>query len=394
MYQPNLLLPAGRSAGEKPMAIEKITIQQFLKLSTQYPVLDVRSQGEYTHAHIPNAINVPLFTNDERKIVGTAYKQQSREIAIKLGLDFFGVKMKQIVEDVERITTEFYKRNAKQKDSVPPLGGGGGILLHCWRGGMRSAAVAWLLDMYGFKVYTLTGGYKAYRNWVLQQVALPYNFTIIGGFTGSGKTEVLHQLKKEDKIIIDLEALANHKGSAFGNMGTQPSQEMFENVLSKSLYDISCTKNDENLTSTNYQPQTPCIYIEDESQRIGNLQIPSNIWLQMRKSTILFLEIPFEERLDFITAEYGKLNKETLVNAIIRIQKRLGGLETKNAINHLLENNTKESFRILLTYYDKWYLKGLNNRENLSAFLNKIPCKSVDCILNSKNILVCTTTNV
>ena len=394
MYQPNLLLLAGRSAGEKPMAIEKITIQQFLKLSTQYPVLDVRSQGEYTHAHIPNAINVPLFTNDERKIVGTAYKQQSREIAIKLGLDFFGVKMKQIVEDVERITTEFYKRNAKQKDSVPPLGGGGGILLHCWRGGMRSAAVAWLLDMYGFKVYTLTGGYKAYRNWVLQQVALPYNFTIIGGFTGSGKTEVLHQLKKEDKIIIDLEALANHKGSAFGNMGTQPSQEMFENVLSKSLYDISCTKNDENLTSTNYQPQTPCIYIEDESQRIGNLQIPSNIWLQMRKSTILFLEIPFEERLDFITAEYGKLNKETLVNAIIRIQKRLGGLETKNAINHLLENNTKESFRILLTYYDKWYLKGLNNRENLSAFLNKIPCKSVDCILNSKNILVCTTTNV
>ena len=394
MYQPNLLLPAGRSAGEKPMAIEKITIQQFLKLSTQYPVLDVRSQGEYTHAHIPNAINVPLFTNDERKIVGTAYKQQSREIAIKLGLDFFGVKMKQIVEDVERITTEFYKRNAKQKDSVPPLGGGGGILLHCWRGGMRSAAVAWLLDMYGFKVYTLTGGYKAYRNWVLQQVALPYNFTIIGGFTGSGKTEVLHQLKKEDKIIIDLEALANHKGSAFGNMGTQPSQEMFGNVLSKSLYNISCTKNDENLTSTNYQPQTPCIYIEDESQRIGNLQIPSNIWLQMRKSTILFLEIPFEERLDFITAEYGKLNKETLVNAIIRIQKRLGGLETKNAINHLLENNTKESFRILLTYYDKWYLKGLNNRENLSAFLNKIPCKSVDCILNSKNILVCTTTNV
>jgi len=394
MYQRNLLLPAGRLAGEKPMAIEKITIQQFLKLSTQYPVLDVRSQGEYTHAHIPNAINVPLFTNDERKIVGTAYKQQSREIAIKLGLDFFGVKMKEIVEDVERITAEFYKRNAKQKDPVPPLGGGGGILLHCWRGGMRSAAVAWLLDMYGFKVYTLTGGYKAYRNWVLQQFTLPYNFTIIGGFTGSGKTEVLHQLKKEDKIIIDLEALANHKGSAFGNMGTQPSQEMFENVLSKSLYDISCTMNDENLTSTNHQPQAPCIYIEDESQRIGNLQIPSNIWLQMRKSTIFFLEIPFEERLDFITAEYGKLSKEALVNAIIRIQKRLGGLETKNAINHLLENNAKESFRILLTYYDKWYLKGLNNRENLSAFLNKIPCKSVDCILNSKNILVCTTTNV
>jgi tRNA 2-selenouridine synthase len=378
------------------MAIEKITIQQFLQLSTQHPVLDVRSPGEYTHAHIPNAINVPLFTNEERKIVGTAYKQQSREIAIKLGLDFFGVKMKGIVEEVETIISNrqlAINNKQKQLSNKQPLPIDHCLLLHCWRGGMRSAAVAWLLDMYGFKVYTLAGGYKAYRNWVLQQFALPYNFTIVGGYTGSGKTEVLHQLKKENKPTIDLEALANHKGSAFGSMGTQPSQEMFENVLGKNLYDVSCAMDDVNLTSTKNQPQTPCIFIEDESQRIGNLQIPSNIWIQMRKSSILFLEIPFEERLDFITAEYGKLSKEALVNAIIRIQKRLGGLETKNAINHLLENNAKESFRILLTYYDKWYLKGLNNRENLSAFLNKIPCKSVDSILNSKNILACSTTN-
>ncbi len=397
MYQRNLPL----LAGEKPMAIQKITIQQFLQLSTQHPVLDVRSPGEYTHAHIPNAINVPLFTNDERKIVGTAYKQQSREVAIKLGLDFFGVKMKGLVEEVEKmldVRCTMYEKALLKNSDVHHTSNT--VLVHCWRGGMRSAAVAWLLDMYGFKVYTLIGGYKSYRNWVLQQFELPYTFTIIGGFTGSGKTEVLHQLKKENKTTIDLEALANHKGSAFGNMGTQPSQEMFENVLGKSLYDVSCAKDDGrwtmddgNLASTNTQPQTPCIYIEDESQRIGNLQIPSNIWLQMRKSTILFLEIPFEERLDFITAEYGKLSKEALVNAIIRIQKRLGGLETKNAINHLLENNAKESFRILLTYYDKWYLKGLNNRENLSAFLNKIPCKSVDSILNSKNILACSTTN-
>jgi tRNA 2-selenouridine synthase len=365
------------------MAIQKITIQQFLQLSTQHPVLDVRSPGEYTHAHIPNAINLPLFTNEERKIVGTAYKQQSREIAIKLGLDFFGVKMKAIVEEVEKLVSGWQLAIGNKADTTnSQLPTANCLLLHCWRGGMRSAAVAWLLDMYGFKVYTLIDGYKAYRNWVLEQFTLPYNFTIVGGYTGSGKTEVLHQLKKENKTIIDLEALANHKGSAFGTMGNQPTQEMFENLLG------------ENLASTNIeQPTTNSIFIEDESQRIGNVKIPNDIWQQMRQSNVLFLDIPFEERLQFITTEYGKLSKEALVNAIIRIQKRLGGLETKNAINHLLENNTIESFRILLTYYDKWYLKGLNNRENLSSFLNKIPCKSVDSTNNTKNILACCTTN-
>jgi tRNA 2-selenouridine synthase len=377
------------------MGIQKITIQQFFQLSTQHPVLDVRSPGEYTHAHIPNAINLPLFTNEERKIVGTAYKQQSRQVAIKLGLDFFGVKMKGIVEEVEKLVGSWQLAVGNKADTTnSQLPTANCLLLHCWRGGMRSAAVAWLLDMYGFKIYTLIGGYKAYRNWVLQQFTLPYNFTIVGGYTGSGKTEVLHQLKKENRPIIDLEALANHKGSAFGNMGNQPMQEMFENLLGKGLYDVSCTTYDENSTPLNHKLQTTnSIFIEDESQRIGNLQIPKNIWQQMRQSNVLFLDIPFEERLQFITTEYGKLSREALVNAIIRIQKRLGGLETKNAINHLLENNTIESFRILLTYYDKWYLKGLNNRENLSSFLNKIPCKSVDSKINTKNILACCTTN-
>jgi tRNA 2-selenouridine synthase len=374
------------------MAIQKITIQQFLQLAAQHPVLDVRSPGEYIHAHIPTAINLALFTNEERKIVGTAYKQQSRQVAIKLGLDFFGVKMKGLVEEVEKmldVRSKMYESPLKKDPDVHPTSNI--VLIHCWRGGMRSAAVAWLLDMYGFTVYTLIGGYKAYRHWVLQQFTLQYSFTIIGGYTGSGKTQVLHQLKKENKNIIDLEALANHKGSAFGNMGNQPTQEMFENLLGSGLYDVRCTMYEE---LHNHKPKTiNCIFIEDESQRIGNVKIPNTIWQQMRQSNVLFLDIPFDQRLEYITTEYGKLTKETLVNAIIRIQKRLGGLETKNAINQLLENNTIESFRILLNYYDKWYLKGLNTRENLSTFLNKIPCNSVDSIINTKNILACCITN-
>jgi tRNA 2-selenouridine synthase len=357
------------------MPVQKITIDQFLELAKQFPILDARSPGEYNHAHIPGAFSLPLFTDEERKIVGTAYKQESREKAIKIGLDYFGVKMRKMVEEVEGIVATIAKERRKMNLPVPPSGGG--LLVHCWRGGMRSAGVAWLLDLYGFKVFTLVGGYKTYRQWARLQFEKKYNFTILGGYTGSGKTLVLNELKRIGKPIIDLEGLANHKGSAFGAFGEQPqpSQEMFENLLAEALSSITNNSPKESETSGNL---TEPIYIEDESQRIGLLNLPTELWNTMRNSPLSFLEIPFEERLNYLTEEYGKFEKEKLVNAIIRIQKRLGGLETKTSINYLLENNHKECFRILLTYYDKWYLKGLLNRENLSAQLNKIPCPGVD----------------
>jgi len=376
------------------MAIQKISIEQFLPLSEQYPVLDVRSPGEYQHAHIPGAFNLPLFSDDERKAVGTAYKQQNRETAIKIGLDYFGVKMRKMVEEAEALLEKRHQSNNDQRSSTNVL------LVHCWRGGMRSAGVAWLLDLYGFKVYTLAGGYKAYRKWVLSQFEKEYPFRIIGGFTGSGKTRVLHELKSHGKRVIDLEALANHKGSAFGFMGVQPKQEMFENLLADQLAACSSQLESDRQTVTNDQRPTNsdqhsfAIFMEDESQRIGNLQIPMPLWHTMRKCPVLFLDIPFEERLHYITEEYGRLDKEHLVNSIIRIQKRLGGMETKNAINYLLEDNHLESFRILLTYYDKWYGKALHNRENLASILNKIPCKGVDTTINTQNLLKCHLVNI
>ncbi len=378
------------------MAIQKITIGEFLQLAKQHPVFDVRSPGEYIHAHIPGAISLPLFTDDERKIVGTAYKQQSKQTAIKLGLDFFGVKMKKMVEETESIVSGLSGKGSNNKEASnngqPETRN---VLVHCWRGGMRSAGVAWLLDLYGFKVYTLIGGYKAYRKWVLAQFEKEYNFNVIGGYTGSGKTLVLHELSKLHSTI-DLEALAHHKGSAFGALGElpQPKQEMFENLLAGKLSDVSNKATDEKGASADNHQQSSVIYLEDESQRIGNLQIPMPLWYNIRKCPVYFLDIPFEERLNYLTEEYGKFEKEKLVNAIIRIQKRLGGLETKNAINHLLENNQKECFRILLTYYDKWYKKGLHNRENLTALLNKIPCSGVDTSINAQKIVSCHTVTV
>ena len=140
------------------------------------------------------------------------------------------------------------------------------------------------------------------------------------------------------------------------------------------------TKESRTYTNGEHYPQNPeaCIWLEDESRHIGTVGIPGAVWNQMRKSPVFFIDIPFEERLKFIVANYGLFKQEELVVAIERIQKRLGGLETKNAIKFLKENNLTESFRILLHYYDKWYSKSLYNRENIETILNKIPCPTVD----------------
>jgi tRNA 2-selenouridine synthase len=365
------------------MAIKRLTIEEFLHLAKENPVLDVRSPGEFLHAHIPGAYNIPLFSDDERKIVGTAYKQESKEKAIKLGLDFFGVKMVKMVEEVEGLCkVRDAKYKVRSKESFAPRTSNI-VLVHCWRGGMRSAGVAWLLDLYGFTVYTLVGGYKVYRKWTLQQFEKNYTINVLGGYTGSGKTETLHELNRKNEYIIDLEKTANHKGSAFGSFGQpkQPSQEMFENLLGHELKII-----EEKGQTTQNNDNALVVWVEDESQRIGEVNIPTPLYRQMRKCPVYFIHIPFEERLDFIVKHYGGFQKDKLVNAIIRIKKRLGGLETKTAINYLLED-IKGCFSVLLTYYDKFYLKSLQSRENFTALFQKIELPVVSAEETAKQLL-------
>jgi tRNA 2-selenouridine synthase len=274
--------------------------------------------------------------------------------------------MKSMVEEVEVIIRN--RQQAISKETQLPIANC--ILIHCWRGGMRSGAVAWLLDMYGFKVFTLAGGYKAFRNWVLKQFKKEYKLKILGGYTGSGKTVVLQELKKKSFPVIDLENLANHKGSAFGAIGEkpQPSQEMFENLLATELF-----------KKTSAPTET---WLEDESQRIGRLLIPNCFWEKMRNRPVYFLDIPFDERLNYLVNTYGNFEKGELIESIQRIQKRLGGLETKTAINFISEGNTRECFSILLKYYDKLYQKGLHNRKNYDSLLNIIPCSGVNSSVN------------
>lgn len=352
--------------------IHQIQIDEFVELAHTVPVFDVRSPGEYNHAHIPGAYSLPLFTDDERKVVGTAYMQQSREDAIKLGLDFYGTKMRNMVEQVERIIAELnpdtndYTRRKDHK-----------VLVHCWRGGMRSAGVAWLLDLYGFKVYTLVGGYKAYRNWALKQFGKDYPLNVLGGYTGTGKTEVLKELEWNSEIVIDLEGIAKHKGSAFGGFGTvQPGQEMFENELAMQLY-----------TAQRNLKEGSRIWVEDESRRIGLINLPNAFYKTLVSSPLYFLNVPFQQRTEWIVAGYGKYTTEELINAIVRIKKRLGGQETKNAISALVENDHLTCFGILLKYYDKYYGKGLAEREHSGTTIYKINTDKVDATANCSLLL-------
>jgi tRNA 2-selenouridine synthase len=353
------------------MAVQKINIDDFIiETSTGIGsslrssiIIDVRSPAEFEHAHIPHALNIPLFDNEQRALIGTTYKKQSREAAIKAGLPLFGTKMLPMIETVEA----WIKDRQKENDVTKPT-----IYVHCWRGGMRSAAVAWLLDLYGYKVIQLTGGYKAYRNWVLAQFTIAYSLKVLGGYTGSGKTEILHALQEKNYSVIDLEGLAHHKGSAYGAIGQlpQPSQEMFENILAEKLLEVN--------------KKQKSIWIEDESQRIGTVLIPTPLFHLMRNSTCYFMTIPFEQRLNFIVEGYGSFDQKSLIEATMRIQKRLGGLETKTAVDFITAGALKEAFSILLKYYDKWYEKNAQNQVLPKVELIPVLSEIVDPVHNAQ----------
>ena len=338
--------------------VKQISLQEFIEKSTTIPVVDVRTPLEFEQGHFPKALNIPIFTNEERVTVGTTYKQKGRQPAILLGFELTGPKWANFIEEAEKIAPD--KK----------------IMVHCWRGGMRSGAMAWAFDIYGFEVYTLTGGYKTFRRFWIDSFSKTYNFIILSGNTGSAKTRTLQELKKLGQQVIDLEDLAKHQGSSFGSMGkmVQPSQEQFENLLATELSNMDISRP---------------IWLEDESVTIGNRVIPKPIWVQMRNAPVIKIDIPREERIEFLNEEYGTLDKDFLKASVTRISKRLGPLETKLTLQAIDEDRMKDFIKQVLVYYDKTYEKGLNNREilNLQTInLEKInPKENANAILNFMN---------
>ncbi len=285
---------------------------------------------------------MPLFSNEERVQVGTTYKQQGREAAILLGFDLTGAKWSGFI---------------KTALAAAP---GKRVGVHCWRGGMRSGAMAWALDLYGFEVQVIVGGYKKYRHWALRQFEQVYRLTLLGGMTGSGKTRVLHELKQMGEQVIDLEDLAQHQGSAYGSMNklVQPTQEQFENNLAYALSRMDAAR---------------ATWLEDESLTIGKCAIPNALWRQMRDAPMINMQIGVETRVAGLAAEYGCLDKDFLAACTERIRKRLGPEQTKNAIAAIQENRMEDFVRIALVYYDKTYRTGLAARPADRVFNVEVP---------------------
>ena len=327
-----------------------LPIPLFLERAKQIPVIDVRSPAEFAQGHIPGAHNLPLFDNDERAEVGTIYKQKGRIPAVQRGLEITGPKMRHLTD---------YALHLKSPE----------LLLYCWRGGMRSAAMAWLFETVGITCFTLEGGYKVFRNHVLERFAKPMQIVLLGGFTGGGKTEILHALLSAGAQILDLEHLAHHKGSAFGGIGQepQPTTEQFENLIA-----TQCARMD----------YAKPVWIEDESKNVGKCAIPNHLWEQMRRAPLVCIDTPRPERIARLMQEYAHFETDLLHDAIKKIEKRLGFDRCKEACEACLSGHRQKALEICLDYYDKAYANQLFERfgpeweNNLPRFTPHFPLDS------------------
>lgn len=306
------------------ITMEYLKPEAYLSSIGGMPVVDVRSPSEFLSGHVTGAVNIPLFADDERAIVGTIYKQEGKKDAIEKGLEIVGPKMAALAKNAEVAAVD-------------------GVLgVYCWRGGMRSNRMAWLFEQVGLKCTVMEGGYKAYRNTVLQGFSALENLVVIDGQTGSGKTDVLHALRDAGEQILDLEGVAQHKGSAFGDIGMpqQPSSQQFQNDLHYELGKLNPKKR---------------IWIEREGMTIGRVYLPQPLWEKMRVSTAMAIDVPMKLRVARLVKEYGAAPTADLAKSITKLQQKLGGQHMKAALQLLEENRLSEVAELLLTYYDKRY---------------------------------------
>ncbi|KAL1522274.1 hypothetical protein AB1Y20_017268 [Prymnesium parvum] len=323
-------------------------------------LLDVRSPCEYAKGHIPGAVSLPLFSDEERATVGTLYKQHGHETAVRKGLQLVRAKWPALL------------------DGLPRLGDEEQVYVYCFRGGMRSAGMAWLLSqaMPG-RVHTLHGGYKRFRNWAIEQWEQPRRVVVLGGKTGSGKTDVLLALRDDlSQQVLDLEGEAHHRGSIFGALGRppQPSNEHFENLLA-----VQCA---------GFSADRP-VFVEDESRAVGSCGVPPGLWKLMRgeHSRSLRLDVPHAARVCRLVAEYGVYPPQQLAACVRGLRKRLGG-ETCERLAAALEADppalAEVADALLVHYYDGMYNHQMKKRGGHDEV---VAAETGDALTNARAVL-------
>ena len=331
-------------------------------------VVDVRSPGEYEKGHIPGAVNAPLFDNDERAAVGTAYKSKGRGEAMVLGMSYAAPRLDEIVRTVEAACeAASASSSASREGEEDGKGGGGGVrdvYVTCFRGGMRSSCVGWLLRerMPGRRIHVLEGGYKGFRRWVLERCGTESGFPaprvcVIGGRTGVGKTRALLALRAKGEQVIDLEGLANHAGSAFGWVGRapQPTSEHYSNLV---------------VCEWHFMDPNKWVFIEDEGPHVGRCSVDPKLFERMRSAPLVLRMVASRElRLQTLVDDYAtsELTSDpewlpAMRESIEKLVKRLGGDRVAVIRDKLEMGDFSAVAEGLLEYYDGLYDKHLMNK--------------------------------
>ncbi|WP_028612374.1 tRNA 2-selenouridine(34) synthase MnmH [Paenibacillus harenae] len=308
---------------------QDITVEELLELyrKGEAQLIDVRSESEYAESTIPGSINIPIFNDAERAAVGTLYKQESVDAAKDRGLEIVSAKLPAFIRDI---------------------GGDGpkNKIVFCWRGGMRSRTSATLASLMGLKMFRLSGGFRAYRKWVVETLdsytKLPPCY-VLNGFTGTGKTELLARLQERGYPVLNLEWMAEHRGSIFGHIGKAPSnQKTFDSRLVHELIRLQ---------------NAPYLILEAESKRVGKIVLPEFLVKAKEAGTALFLEMPVETRVMNILNDYKpEEHKEDFIRSFERIEKRIHTPVAAEIRSALEKDDFGEAARLLLLhYYDPRY---------------------------------------
>ncbi len=338
------------------------------------PILDVRSPAEFAQGHIPGATNLPLFSDAERAEIGTLYKQEGRQAAVLKGLSLVGPRLEvlaaALLEAADLGRAEKLAAAPTQEQFAGPV-----LRIHCWRGGMRSASVAWLARQLDLPVVLLEGGYKAYRRWVLALFERPWPLHLLGGRTGSGKTDLLLALRDRGVAVLDLEGRAHHRGSSFGALGLppQPSSEHYENLLAADLSSLQGAAQ---------------IWLEAESSQVGRCRIPAGLWRQMQAAPALAVQRPLEQRVAQLVAIYGQQDPTALAEATQRIAKRLGPQRTALALEAIAAGDWAAACQPMLDYYDRCYDHDLSSHAVQTVELGDLAAAAAAAMLLERGLVL------